>query len=226
MKTIKLFVILFLFIQGNLLAKEIKTKRTTQAVLTGIENVSDSIALENDYVRVMLNSTACSNAQTPGYGSRIIVALDDLKINGENEVKEIKRGDIAVYTADQSYEIPPGKYFEVALKAEHPPYKGPEQWLEPVKNKVVYEDKQFRVFEERLAAGDIRPLHSHAQRVVVRLNPARLTDPTKEKKNNKEGSLQVPNTVKFAEPMVHVVQNISEVALFNIIIEFKYQNNE
>jgi hypothetical protein len=32
----------------------------------------------------------------------------------------------------------------------------------------------------------------------------------------------VPNTVKFAEPMVHVVKNLSkDLPLFNIIIELK-----
>ena len=38
----------------------------------------------------------------------------------------------------------------------------------------------------------------------------------------RQGKEQIKNTVKFAEPMVHVVKNLSnDVPLFNIIIEFK-----
>ena len=41
-------------------------------------------------------------------------------------------------------------------------------------------------------------------------------------KEVKEGTgIQVPNTVKFAEPVVHAVKNLSKIPLFNIVIEFK-----
>jgi hypothetical protein len=90
----------------------------------------------------------------------------------------------------------------------------------------VYEDEQFRVFEERLAPGDTRELHSHAQRVVVRLNNVQLTDPRFKPNGSPGGGIQVPNTVKFAEPMVHVVKNLSkDTPLFNIVIEFKLPKN-
>ena len=115
-----------------------------------------------------------------------------------------------------------GDYFEVAFKRIHPEPKGPEVWLEPLKNKMVYEDDLFRVFEERLAPGDTRELHSHSQRIVVRLNKVQLTDPRFKPNGAPEEGIQVPNTVKFAEPMVHVVKNLStDTPLFNIIIEFK-----
>ena len=183
----------------------------------------DTAVLENDYVLIMQNSTAFGNTVTPGFGKRIIVALDKLKIKSNKGNIKLRRGEAAVFQKEDWYNIPSGSFFEVALKELHPAYLGPEEWLEPVKNKVVYEDSQFRIFEERLAPGETRPLHSHAQRVVVRLNPARLTDPVKNPGKEVKGSLQVPNTVKFAEPMVHVVKNVSDVPLFNIIIEFKYQ---
>jgi hypothetical protein len=85
----------------------------------------------------------------------------------------------------------------------------------------VYEDEQIRVFEERLDGGDERPLHSHAQRVVVRLNEVQLTDPRFPKSERPGAGIQVPNTVRFAEPMVHVVKNLSKIPLFNIVLEFK-----
>jgi len=33
--------------------------------------------------------------------------------------------------------------------------------------------------------------------------------------------MQVANTVKYAEPMVHVTKNLSKIPLFNIVIEYK-----
>ena len=86
---------------------------------------------------------------------------------------------------------------------------------------MVYEDEQFRIFEERLPAGGERALHSHAQRVVVRLNEVQLTDPRFHPNGTPGGGIQVPNTARFAEPMVHVVRNLSAIPLFNIVIEFK-----
>ncbi len=187
----------------------------------GTDNAPDSIALENEYVRVMHNAVLCTNARTPDYGSRVIVALTEVKIESSRGTLTLQLGDVAVFLENESYTSPTGEYFEVAFKKDHPPLKSPEQWIEPIKNTMVYEDNQFRVFEERLAPGDTRKLHSHAQRIVVRLNPARLTDPRFHEPGSTKGSLQVPNTVKFAESIIHVVQNVSEVPLFNIVIEFQ-----
>ena len=96
-----------------------------------------------------------------------------------------------------------------------------EQWVEPLKNTIVYEDEQIRIFEERLLPQDVRELHSHAQRLVVRLNKVQLTDPRFSKEVKEGTGIQVPNTVKFAEPIVHAVKNLSDIPLFNIVIEFK-----
>ncbi|QBN17439.1 DUF6250 domain-containing protein [Flavobacterium nackdongense] len=182
----------------------------------------DSIALENDYVRVMKNATVNTATDAALFGKRLIVALTPFECKSTAGIKTLNRGEIAVFNPEESYSIPKGDFFEVAFKLSHPQPKGPEVWLEPLKNKIVYEDELFRVFEERLAAGDTRELHSHSQRVVVRLNKVQLTDP-RYKPNGAPGEgIQVPNTVKFAEPMVHVVKNLStDTALFNIIIEFK-----
>ncbi len=183
---------------------------------------NDSIVLENDFVRVIKNATVRSAADAGIFGKRIIVALSKLKYKTGNRIRTINRGDVFVLLPAQSIRIKKGEYFEVAFKKIHPEPKGPEQWLEPQKNTIVYEDDLFRVFEERLAAGDTRALHSHAQRVVVRLNRVQLTDPRINPIGVPGEGIQVPNTVKFAEPMVHVVKNLStDTPLFNIIIEFK-----
>jgi hypothetical protein len=109
------------------------------------------------------------------------------------------------------------------FKKNHPIPKFPKEWIEPLKNKTVFENNEFRIFEERLEVGDTRELHSHAQRVVIRLNEVQLTDPRFHPNGTSGGGIQVPNTVKFAEPITHVVKNLSKIPLFNIIIEFKTQ---
>lgn len=186
-----------------------------------IEN-TDSIALDNDYVRVMKNATVKSGSDATLFEKRILVALTPLDCKSIAGIKTLKRGEIIVLKSDESYSIQKGDYFEIAFKQIHPEPKGPEKWLEPLKNKIIYDDELFRVFEERLAPGDTRELHSHSQRIVVRLNKVQLTDP-RFKPNGAPGEgIQIPNTVKFAEPMVHVVKNLSaDTPLFNIIIEFK-----
>jgi rhamnogalacturonan endolyase len=182
----------------------------------------DSIAMENDFVRVMKNATVKSANDAARFGKRIVVALSPVECKSTAGIKIVERGGIAVFNSEDSYSIQKGDYFEVAFKKNHPEPKGPEEWLEPLKNKIVYEDELFRVFEERLAPGDTRELHSHSQRIVVRLNKVQLTDPRFKPKGAPGEGIQAPNTVKFAEPMVHVVKNLStDTPLFNIIIEFK-----
>ena len=97
----------------------------------------------------------------------------------------------------------------------------PATWLEPTKNKTVYQDEELRIFEERLNGGEDRDLHSHLQRLVIRLNEVHLTDPRYYPQGQDGVGIQLPNTVKFAEPVEHVVRNLSLIPLFNIVIEFK-----
>ncbi len=181
----------------------------------------DSVALDNAFVRVLRDEAACTIANTPNFGTRIIVALDKVKFKSNRGTIKIKRGQIAVFLENEFYDLPRGSYFEIALKKDHPPLTKPSEWVEPLKNKIIYENTEFRVFEERLDPGDTRDLHSHAQRVVVRLNQVQLTDP-RNSPNGKPGTgIQVANTVKFAEPVVHVTKNLSKIPLFNIVIEYK-----
>ena len=183
---------------------------------------SNSVALDNNYVRVLRKACLYSSPDADIFDKRIIIALTTISVKSKNIAHKINRGGVIVFQEHETHQHIKGDYFEVALKKVHPLVKGPDQWIEPLKNTTVYEDEQFRIFEERLAPGDTRALHSHAQRVVIRLNQTQLTDP-RFKPNGMPGEgIQVANTVKFAEPMVHVVKNLSkDVSLFNIIIEFK-----
>jgi hypothetical protein len=183
---------------------------------------TDSVALDNAYMKVLRDGAACTLANTPNFGTRIIVALDKIKFKSNRGTIKIKRGEIAVFLENEFYDLPKGSYFEIALKKVHPPLTKPKEWFEPMKNTIVYENDEFRVFEERLNPGDERPLHSHAQRVVVRLNQVQLTDPRYSVGKPGTG-IQVANTVKFAEPMVHVTKNLSKIPLFNIVIEYKIE---
>lgn len=189
--------------------------------------VSDSVALDNDYVRVMRNSTIENAADSKIFGTCAIVALTPTEVKSNKINKTLNRGEVAVFQQNEHFSTSAGEFFVVAFKKNHPPVKGPDEWLEPVKNTVIYEDDEFRIFEERLAPGDTRELHSHAQRVVVRLNNVQLTDPRFKPKGSAGGGIQVPNTIKFAEPMVHVVKNLSmDTPLFNIVIEFKLNQKQ
>jgi hypothetical protein len=182
----------------------------------------DTVVFENNFVRVIKNASFHTMDDSVIFGKRMVVALAGLKCKTRDGIKTLQRGAIAVFLPGEPFEIRSGECFIVGFKRQHPVPKGPEVWLEPQKNVIVYEDELFRVFEERLAPGDTRELHSHSQRLVVRLNNVQLTDP-RFKPNGAPGEgIQVPNTVKFAEPMVHVVKNLSvDTPLFNIIIEFK-----
>ena len=210
------------------LTAEIATANSNSISNIYMENFAiankDSVALDNAYMKVLRDGAACTLANTPNFGTRIIVALDKIKFKSNRGTIKIKRGEIAVFLENEFYELPKGSYFEIALKKNHPLLTKPKEWFEPMKNTIIYENDEFRVFEERLNPGDERPLHSHAHRVVVRLNQVQLTDP-RNSPNGKPGTgIQVANTVKFAEPMVHVTKNLSKIPLFNIVIEYKIEH--
>ena len=181
---------------------------------------SSPVAVDNAYFRVLKNSIGSAESNT-NIGTRVIVALTNCVVQSRRGSSELQRGQIAVFRVDETFKPPTGEYFEVAFKLNHPPLKSPEKWIEPLKNTIVYQDDQFRVFEERLEAGGIRELHSHAQRVVVRLNTVQLTDPRFHETARPGTGIQEANTAKFAEPVVHAVRNTSKLPLFNIVIEFK-----
>jgi hypothetical protein len=220
LKRIYFLLLISFFAVGSAFSDETAPKKRQKKARIEIADPSGPAEIDNAYFRVLKNATA-SAAVNPNIGARVIVALTNVTIQSSKGDLELKRGQIVVFQAHESYQPPSGEFFEVAFKANHPPLKAPEKWVEPLKNTILYEDEQFRVFEERLAAGDTREPHSHAQRVVVRLNETQLTDPRYHETGRAGTGIQVPNTAKYAEPIVHVVRNVSKVPLFNIVIEFR-----
>jgi len=183
--------------------------------------VIDTVEINNPYFLVLRNSSVNVVSDSAQVGKRVVVALNSVKINTGKELIQLERGQIAVFQAKEMYQVELGQFFEVSFKTNHPELKQPEEWIEPTKNTVIYDDAEIRVFEERLAPHDTREVHSHAQRVVVRLNLVQLTDPRFHDIPKPGTGIQVPNTVKYAEPVVHAVKNTSDIPLFNVVIEYK-----
>ncbi|MGH6821544.1 MAG: hypothetical protein ACREDU_11885, partial [Methylocella sp.] len=129
-----------------------------------------ALALDNDYVRVTRNAVTCPQADMPGCGDRVIVALDDIEIFVGYVKRKLARGEIMVFERERAFPPPVGEFFEVVIKPDHPPVLSPPETIPPEKNTMLYEDERFFVFEEKLAPGDTRARHSHSQRVVIQLN--------------------------------------------------------
>ena len=185
---------------------------------------SNTVALENEYVRVTQDAAPCASATTPGCGDRVIVALGEIELrsgpSSRKVTRKMTRGDIAVFKPGESYEPPTGgAFFEVAFKANHPPVESPREIIPPEKNAMRYEGDRFFIFEEKLDPGDTRPRHSHSQRVVVQLNRTRLQQlPDGEPEIVRD---IVPDRAAFNPPVIHTVKNVGDAPLRGIVIEFK-----
>src|SRR5262245_6596213 len=98
---------------------------------------SNTVALENEYVRVTQDAA-------PGCGDRVIVALGEIELRFGAASRKMARGDIAVFKPGESYEPPKGgPFFEVAIKANHPPVESPSEIIPPEKNAMRYEGERF-----------------------------------------------------------------------------------
>src|SRR6476620_11050174 len=85
-------------------------------------------ALENDYVRVMRDTTSCASSEPAECGDRVIVALSDIELRFGRSRRKMTRGDIAVFKHGESYKTPTGgSYFEVNIKPNHPPVQSPAE---------------------------------------------------------------------------------------------------
>jgi hypothetical protein len=178
-------------------------------------------ALENDYVRVTRNAATCPQANMPGCGDRVIVALNDLEIFVGYAKRNLARGEIVVFESARAFPPPTGEFFEVVIKPDHPPVLSPPEIIAPEKNAMLYEGEHFFVFAEQLAPGDTRARHSHSQRVVIQLNRTRLQQwPDGEPEKFVEIPVEKPS---FSPPVIHVVKNVGDAPLFGIVIEFKPQ---
>ncbi len=182
-------------------------------------DAAEAVALDNPYVRVTENGAPCAAAAPGRCEDRVIVAMGNLEIVAGGARRTMKRGEVAVFTSGQSYQAPAGgAYFEVAIKPDHPPVKGPPEVIAPAKNTNVYENDRFFIYEERLAVGDTRPRHSHAQRVEIRINQGpRLVQII----DGRDKPLEPPAIVNFREPVIHVTTNVGDMPLWNFILEFK-----
>jgi hypothetical protein len=120
-----------------------------------------------------------------------------------------------VFQNGASYTVTGPHYFEVAIKPEHPPVKSPTEMIAASKNKPLYDRPRF--YEERLAPGDTRPRHSHSQRVEIRLNIGPLLDQFLDP----PAMPILPSIVNFPQAGIHTTKNIGDMALRNLIVEFK-----
>src|SRR5579862_1859506 len=176
------------------------------------------VALTNDYVLVSRDRAPFAQAGTPGTGDRVIVAMAPLALSSGGKTETLQRGQFAVFKPGDSYTVPAGaSFFEVAIKPDHPPVKSPAEMIPPAKNMLMYDGPHFFIYEERLEPGDIRPRHSHSQRIEIRLNNGPMLD---QWFDAPKPPLQ-PSIVNFREPVVHTVKNIGDMPLRNLIIEFK-----
>lgn len=205
----------FLFTNSELAFCFVSNAQDTKHIL------KDTAVIENDYVIVYKNPSILNTADNSTAHNRIIVALSKVKIKSSKGILKMHRGDVSLFAENENYYSIKGDYFEIKIKDNHPKPASPEKWFEPKKNKTVFDNEDFRIFEERLGAKEDRELHSHLQRLVVRLNNTHLTDPRFYPSGQEGKGIQVPNTVKFAEPVEHVVRNLSDIPVFNIVIEFK-----
>lgn len=177
-------------------------------------------ALDNEYVLVTRDAAPCAQAAVSGCADRVIVALGDIQVRSGETVRSLARGDVAVFSAGDSYEPPTGgPFLEVTIKPDHPPAESPGETILPEKNALRYDGDGFFVFEERLAPGDTRSRHSHSQRVIVQLNRTVLQQwPDGAPEKHVE---TVPDRVSFGLPVIHTVKNVGDTPLRGIVIEFK-----
>ena len=176
--------------------------------------------LENEYVRVTQDAAPCASAERPGCSDRVIVALGDVQLPVGGSVRSLRRGNVAVFAAGESYGAPRGgPYFEVAFKRDHPAVAATPEILPPDKNVLLYDGTGFFIFEERLEVGDTRARHSHNYRVVIQLNRTRLQqwpDGQPELLRDIE-----PDRAGFNPPVIHTVKNVGTLPLRGIVLELK-----
>jgi hypothetical protein len=183
------------------------------------QTVPGSTALENDYVLVSRDTAPCAAAAPGRCEDRVVLAMGDVVLRSGGASRSMKRGQVAVFKAGESYEPPAGAYFEVAVKPNHPPVKSPPEIIPPPKNMVVFEGAKFFIYEEKLEPGDTRPRHSHSQRVEIRLNNGPMLHQWVYRDGNVAES--EPAIVNWREPMIHMVKNIGDLPLRNFILEFQ-----
>ena len=185
------------------------------AALLFFQTVQPSPLLENDFVRVSRSSAPCAGG-APSCGERIVVALASIKLDSYN----MQRGDVKVFKAGERYSPPKsGEYLEVVIKPGHPKVLAPGADAPPAPgNKVLYDGKDFTVFEETMQPGELSNAHSHNQRLAIFLNRTQVQQWTDGKSETRE---LAPDLVTFRPAVVHTSKDVGTVPIRNILIEFK-----
>ena len=145
-----------------------------------------------------------------------MLALGPVELGGQ----KMERGDIKVFKTGERY-FPPksGEYLEVAIKPAHPQVTAPSADTPPAPdNKILYDGKQFTIFEEKMQPGETSSRHSHNQRLAIFLNRTQVQQWTDGKSETRE---LVPDLVTFRPAVVHTSKDVGSVPIRNILIEFK-----
>ena len=189
--------------------------RIILAALLFFQTLSTSPLLENDFVRVFRNSAPCA-AGAASCGDRVVVALGSVEVSGQ----KMERGDVNVFKTGEKYAPPKsGEYLEVVIKPGHPKVMAPSARTPPPPgNKVLYDGKEFTIFEEKMQPGEISSSHSHNQRVAIFLNRTQVQQWTDGKSETRE---LVPDLVTFRPAVVHISKDVGDIPIRNILIEFK-----
>ncbi len=179
------------------------------------QSLNASPLLENDFVQVFRNSAPCATA-APSCGERVFVALGSVEANGV----KMERGDIKVFKTGERYSAPNvGDYLEVSIKPTHPKVVAPSVGTPaPPANKVLFDGKDFTVFEEKMEPGEKSAAHSHNPRVAIFLNRTEVQQWTDGKSETRE---LVPDVVTFRPAVVHASKDVGTIPLQHILIEFK-----
>src|SRR5262245_59653639 len=76
----------------------------------------ESVALDNPYVRVSRNEAPCARAEPGRCEERVVLAMGSLTLVSPRGRRQMKRAEIAVFKAGESYEAPSGgPYYEIAI---------------------------------------------------------------------------------------------------------------
>ena len=185
------------------------------AALLFFQTLQASPLLENAFVRVYRNSAPCAGGAA-SCGDRVLVALGTLELSGQ----KMERGDVKVFKTGEPYSPPhSGDFLEVVIKPGHPKAVAPSAGTPPApENKVLYDGKEFTIFEEKMEPGEKSSRHSHNQRLAIFLNKTQVQQWTDGKSETRD---LVPDVVTFRPVVVHVSKDVGNVPIRNILIEFK-----
>ena len=189
--------------------------RILLVALLYFQTLQASPLLENEFVRVSRNMAPCA-AAAPSCGDRVLVALSSIEVSSQ----KMERGDVKVFKTGERYSPPKsGDYLEVTIKPDHPKAIAPSAGTPPAPdNKILYDGKEFTIFEEKMQPGELSSRHSHNQRLAIFLNRTQVQQWADGKSETRE---LVPDVVTFRPAVVHISKDVGNIPIHNILIEFK-----